>query len=81
MSDVAIFLGDGLIPSDVGMVNLQPTKKTHRVAYTNENFFDSYSCSPPQKLSGFIINQNGFCLHSEYNIHGLTSKKYSFCAA
>ena len=56
MNDVGIFLRDGLFSNDIGIVNLHPTKGTHWVCYINETYFDSYGCSPPNKLSKFIIN-------------------------
>ena len=43
----------------------------------NENYFDSYGCAPPQKLSKFKIKRNGYCLYLEYILQGLTSKKDS----
>ena len=45
--------------------------------YINENYFDSYGCAPPKKLSKFIIKRNGYCLFSEYQIQ----KNDSFCAS
>ena len=42
--------------------------------------FDSYGCSPANKLSKFIIKQNGHCLVSQYKIQGLTSGRDSYCA-
>ena len=43
---VEIYLGDGLFSSDIGIVNLHPTKGFHWVCYIDENYFDSYGCSP-----------------------------------
>ena len=77
LDNVNIYLRDSLFSSDIGIVNLHPTKGTHWVCYINENYFDSYGCSPPKKLSKFIINRNGYCLYSENQI-----QKYdSFCAS
>ena len=59
LNDVGIHLRDGSFKIDVGIVNFLPTKGTHWVAYINENYFYSYGCSPPNKLSKFIINLNG----------------------
>ena len=67
-SDVGIYLRDGPFESDIGIVNLHPSKGTHWVCYINENYFDSYGCAPPKKLSKFIIKRNGYCLYSEYQI-------------
>ena len=55
---VGIYLGDGAFESNVGIVNLHPSKGTHWICYVNENYFDSYGCSPPKKLSKFIIKRN-----------------------
>ena len=43
----------------------------------NENYSDSYGCSPPKKQSKFIVKRNGCCLYSEYQIQ----KNDSFCAS
>ena len=77
LENVNIYLRDGLFSSDIGIVNLHPTKGTHWVCYISENYFDSYGCSPPRKLSTFIIKRNGHCLFSEYQIQ----KNDSFCAS
>ena len=78
---VEIYLGDGPFSSDIGIVNLHPTKGTHWVCYINEKYFVSNGCAPPQKLSKFIIKRNGYCLYSEYRIQGLTDKRDSYCAS
>ena len=77
LNDVGIYLRDGPFEFDIGIVNLHSSRGTHWVNYINENYFDSYGCSPPKKLSKFIIKQNGFCLYSEYQIQ----KNDSFCAS
>ena len=77
LSDVGIYLRDGPFSTYVGIVNLHPSKGTHWVCYINENYFDSYGCAPPKKLSKFIIKRNGYCLYSEYQIE----KNDSFCAS
>ena len=66
--NVNIYLSDGPFSSDIGIVNLHPSKGTHWVCYKNENYFDSYGCVCPKKLSKFIIKRNGYCLYSEYQI-------------
>ena len=81
LDNVKIYLRDGPFSSDIGIVNLHPSKGTHWVCYINENYYDSYGCSPPKKLSKFIIKRNGFCLYSEYKIQSLTSKRDSYCAS
>ena len=80
-SKVGICLRDGPFSSDIGIVNLRPSKGTHWVCYINEKYFDSYGCVCPKKLSKFIIKRNGYCLYSEYKIQGLTSKRDSYCAS
>ena len=62
-SDVGIYLRDGPFESDIGIVNLHPSKGTHWVVYITENYFDSCGCVPPKKLSKFIIKRKGFCLY------------------
>ena len=76
LDDVGIYLRDGPLSSDIGIVNLHPSEGTHWVCYINEKYFDSYGCVCPKKLSKFIIKQNGFCSYSEYQIQ----KDDSFCA-
>ena len=60
LNDVGNYLRDDPFKSDNGVVNLHPSKWTHWVSYLNENYFDSYGCAPPKKLSNVIINRNGF---------------------
>ena len=55
LNDAGIYLRDGPFKSDIGIVNLHPSKGTHWVCYINENYFDSFGCSPPKKLSKLII--------------------------
>ena len=68
LNDIGIYLRDGYFGSDVGIVNLHPSKGTHWVCYIYKNYFDSYGCSPPKKLSKFNIKRNGSCLYSEHQI-------------
>ena len=58
-NNVGTYLRDGPFSSDIGIVNLHPSKEAHWVAYINENYFDSYGCAAPKKLSKFIIKRNG----------------------
>ena len=81
LNDVWIYLRDGHFESNIGIVNLHPSKGTHWVCYINENYFDSYGCVCPKRLSKFIIKRNGYCLFSKYKIQGLTSKRDSYCAS
>ena len=62
LDDVGIYLRDGPFSSDIGFVNLHPSKGTHWVCYINEEFFDIYGVVCPKKLSKFIIKRKGYCL-------------------
>ena len=77
LKDVGIYLRDGPFKSDIGIVNLHPLIGSHWICYINENYFDSYGCVCPKKLSKFIIKRNGYCLYSEYQIQ----KNDSYCAS
>ena len=50
LDNVGIFLRDGLFSSDIGIVNLHPSKRTHWVLNVHECFFDSYAITTPKKL-------------------------------
>ena len=76
LDNVNIYLRDQSFSSDIGIVNLHPSKGTHWVCYISENYFDSYGCLCPKKLSKFIIKRNGYCLYSKYQIQ----KNENFCA-
>ena len=78
LKDIGICLTDGAFNSDMRIVNLHPFRDTHWILYIHESYFDSYDFSLPQKLTNFIIKPHGRCLHSEYKIQGLTSKRDSF---
>ena len=77
LNDVGIYLRDGPFESDIGIVNLHPSRGTHWVSYINENYFDSHGVICPKELSKFIIKRNGYCLYSEYQIQ----KDDSYCAS
>ena len=77
LNNVGIYLRDGPFESDIGIVNLHQSRGSHWICYINENYFDSYGCVPPKKLSKFIIKRNGFCFYSEYQIQ----KDDSYCAS
>ena len=79
LNDVGIYLRDGPFSSDIGIVNLHPSKGTHWVCYINENYFDSYGCLAPKKLFKFIIKRTGYCLYSEYQIQKNDSVCASYC--
>ena len=54
LNNVDIYLRDGSFESDIGIVNLHPTKRRHWVIYINEIYFDSYVCVSPKKPSNFL---------------------------
>ena len=62
LNDVGIYLRDGPFESDIGIVNLHPSKGTHWICYVYDNYFDSYGCVCPKKLSKFNIKRDGYCL-------------------
>ena len=76
-SKVGIYLRDGLFSSDIGIVNLHPSKGTHWVLYIKDCYFDSYGCPPPKKLLNYLKNKHKKCIYSEYRIQ----KNDSFCAS
>ena len=79
LNNVNIYLRDGPFSSDIGIVNLHPTRGSHWVSFIHENYFGSYGITPPRKLSKFIIKRNGYCLYSEYQIQKNDSLCASYC--
>ena len=79
LNNVGIYLRDGPFSTDIGIVNLHPSKGSHWVCYINENYFDSYGVVCPKKISKFIIKRNGYCLYSEYEIQINDSFCTSYC--
>ena len=78
-SKVSIYLRDGDFSTNYGVVNLHPSRGTHWIFYTNENFHDSYGITPPEKLSKFITKRNGYSSCSEYQIQTDDSFCASYC--
>ena len=68
-----IYMRDDKFITTSGIVNLHPTKGTHWVMFTNQNYFDSYGCPPPLNITKQINNG----IFSEYQIQ----KDDSYCAA
>ena len=68
-----IYMRDDKFTTTSGIVNLHPTKGTHWVMFTNQNYFDSYGCPPPLNITKQINNG----IFSEYQIQ----KDDSYCAA
>ena len=54
LDNVNIYLRDGPFSSDIGIVNLHPSKGSHWVCYINETYFDSYGVICPKKLSNLL---------------------------
>ena len=81
LNDVGTYLRDEPFKTDIKIVTLHQPKGTYWVLYINENYFDSFACAPPQKLSNFTIKRNKPCLYSEYKIQGLTNKQISYCSS
>ena len=79
LDNVRIYLRDGPFESDIGIVNLHPSKGTHWVCYSDEIYFDSYGVVCPKKLSKFIIKRHGHCLYSEYQIQNNDRFCASYC--
>ena len=73
---MGIYLRDEPFSSDIGIVNLHPSKGTHWVCYIEDCYFDSYGCPPPKKLLNYLKNEQKKCIYSEYQIQ----KNDSFCA-
>ena len=46
-----IYMRDDKFTTTSGIVNLHPTKGTHWVMFTNQNYFDSYGCPPPLNIT------------------------------
>ena len=77
LNAVGIYLRDGPFSSNIGIVNKHPSKGIHWVCYFNENYFDSFGCVCPKKLSKFVIKRNGYSFNCERQIQ----KSDSFCAS
>ena len=77
LNNVGIYLRDGPIESDIGIVNLHPSRGSHWVLYIKDCYFDSYGCPPPKKLLSYLKNKHKKCIYSEYQIQ----KNDSFCAS
>ena len=67
------YMRDDKFITTSGIVNLHPTKGTHWVMFTNQNYFDSYGCPPPTNILNHINNG----IYSEYQIQ----TNDSYCAA
>ena len=78
MDIFGIYLRDGPFSSDIGIVNIHPSKGTHWVSFINENHFDNYGVVCPKKLSKFNLKRNGYCLISEYQIQKNDSFRASY---
>ena len=65
---VGIYLRDGSFSSDIGIVNLHPSRGSHWVLYIKDCYFDSYGCPPPKKLLNYLKKniKNVFILNIKY---------------
>ena len=54
LTDVGIYLRDGPFLGEIGVVNLNPSKRTHWVVSINKKYFDSYGWALPRKLCNFF---------------------------
>ena len=79
LDGVGIYLRDGPFKFDISFVNLRPSKGIHRVCFIKENYFYTYGCVCPKKVSKFIIKRNKHCLLSEYQIQKIDSCCASCC--
>ena len=50
LNNVGIYSRDGPFPSEIGILNLHPSKGTHCVCYIKENYFDSYGFVCPRNF-------------------------------
>ena len=70
LNNVGIHLRDGPYQSNLGIVNLHPTKGTHWVAYITEDYFDSNGCSLIEHSKITQINdQKRFQIQLSIRIH------------
>ena len=60
LKDVGIYLRDGPSSTDVGIVDIHPSKCSHWVLYIDEIYFHSYGVVCPKKLAEFIIKRNKY---------------------
>ena len=79
LNGVGSYLRDGPFESDIGIVNLHPSRGSYWVCYIDVNYFDSYVVVCPKTLSKFNIKRNGYCLYSEYQIQKNDSFPASYC--
>ena len=68
LRDVGIYLRDGPFESELGKINLHPSRRTHWVLYIIHYYFDSYGCPPPKKLPTYIKRKLGKCIYSEHRV-------------
>ena len=77
LNNVGIYLRDGTFSTDIGIVNLRPSRGTHWVMYIKDCYFDLYGCPPPKKRLNYLKNKHKKCIYFEYQIQ----KNDSFCAS
>ena len=57
-SKVRIYMRDDNFTTDIGIVNLHPSKGTHWICYIDEYYFDSYGCAPPENIKVYIKSKH-----------------------
>ena len=74
-----VYMRDDKFTTTAGIVNLQPTKGTPWVIFSDKFHFDSFGCPPPLNISNHINTRSAFDngIYSKYQIH----KNDSYCAA
>ena len=78
-SKAGIYLRDGDFLTRYGIVNLHPSRGTHWVLYIKDCCFDSYGCSPPEKLLNYSRNKHKKCIYSEHQIQKIGCFCASYC--
>ena len=81
LQEVGIYLRDGPFESEIGIVNIHPSKGAQWVLYKNEFFFIHMVVLLPRNYLALLKNEMYIVLFSEYKIQGLTSKRDSYCAS
>ena len=62
LNHVGIYLRGRAFSTNIGIVTIIPSKRTHWICYIINQYFDSYGVVYPKKLSKFLMNQNRRCL-------------------
>ena len=68
LNSTGIYMRDDKFTTTAGKVNLHPTKETHWVLFSNQNYFDSDGCPPPTNIKRFLLHNRKKGIYSEYQI-------------